>query len=201
MSKSNESHSHLASEKIVQSSDERDFNSRPLLRRTKEGIQYNVEGPIKYIACHPDTSYHGVFNVMLRELNLKPPRMILSLLSDARPLSCADHKTQTELAVSVVQVAKTVYTWIVTNGLEKGLTRLIGQTLAQEKEWEKTLQMDDINKTFSYIDRCVLLGVTDKEQYLPNPMLNRHTRTEPEEKTSRIFVTSDRVSKQNFFLV
>nr|XP_027194835.1 uncharacterized protein LOC113789492 [Dermatophagoides pteronyssinus] len=111
-----------------------------------------------YIYLTSDVEMKNITNVMFNEWHLSIPRIALFLLSDPDHFRTWNNSRQmSSFRTGVMKAAKTTSMWLVTNGLDIGVGKLIGDALIEEQNEFRTTTFEKSSKK-----HFPVIGITNK---------------------------------------
>ncbi|KPM03741.1 hypothetical protein QR98_0021750 [Sarcoptes scabiei] len=114
--------------------------------------QKNISRPYAYIKS--DASIKNVMDLIINDWHLSLPRIILFLISDPDHFrNWNNYRQITSFKTGVMKAAKTTSMWLVTNGLDVGCGKLIGDALIDEQNEMRTYRpmLDECRRQFPVI--------------------------------------------------
>lgn len=92
----------------------------------------------------PDAEVKDIADVMLTEWNLPVPRIAVFILSSVGELSTWHNSRQIgAFKKGIVKAANTTSMWLVTNGLDTGVSKLIGDAIENELKERSTFRASE----------------------------------------------------------
>ncbi|KAL3318914.1 Transient receptor putative cation channel subfamily M member 3 [Cichlidogyrus casuarinus] len=85
----------------------------------------------RYVRLHYDTKPDVVMHLLLREWKLRVPSLVISTLGGLANCPLQE-KLRRVVQSGLLRAAKTTGAWVITNGLDTGVTRHVGEALSEE---------------------------------------------------------------------
>lgn len=112
----------------------------PVEIEEKNDIFWNCLDWPNYIKCPLNTELSSLIKIIQEGWNLYPPQIILSILSDLRSLDKWQNIDRIkQFQQGLVKAASSAKTWIITNGLNIGASKIISEAIVNEKNWQQSL--------------------------------------------------------------
>lgn len=126
----------------------------PVEIEEKNGIFWNRLDWPSYIKCPFNTDLSNLIRIVQDGWCIDPPQIILSILSDFQALNKWQNMEQIKkFQAGLVKSASSAQTWIITNGLNTGASRITSEAIVNERNWQHSLiNMNETTNSLEFSD-------------------------------------------------
>lgn len=135
--------------------------------------QYQLESK-PYILVEPDIVMSTLPGIIRKLWRLVKPNVVLSVLCNDRYFGSFEHGNDGDaFQLGLIKAAKLTYTWIVTDGLDVGLTKVIGDAVSNEMNRRQVIGRKNGN---SELPPLLSFGVVYSDDLVYSDMIIKHAK-------------------------
>ncbi|XP_022251000.1 protein ced-11-like isoform X2 [Limulus polyphemus] len=141
-----------------------------------KNFEYEQQGR-PFIRVSHDVNMEEVAEVVHQDWNLSNPRIVLVIVSNVAPLTNWKNSRQLEnFQKGLIKAANTTNMWIVTNGINIGISKVIGDAVSEEILHRQTLQCHKHpSQSVTPSNPLTLIGIAREDFLLYSEMFDGRT--------------------------